>query len=305
MPTGPAVVDVAHQLDDVGLGPRGGDRVEVGFQRLDAARLDGGFVHPGVVEVDDLLLHRAGDGRRRASSSSSVRTSALGLVAQRVEHAIAGLVSRHRERRDPLAVDVFVKVVAGLHRGVHRRGIDAERAEGRSRRGSGCRSRCRGLGSSLHAVIRAAVEMANRKGSLMDSPLPSLGILARRATAARVPLFREPLADVRRDVADLLSSQRAAAERRHRVAAFADDLQHDGRGSSSPATSGRRRGRLRLARRDTRDTRSCRPWRRRRRCRAPRCAGENVISEPAGGTGSSAPSKPNSHRLSPRAEPAN
>jgi hypothetical protein len=124
-------VDVAHQRDDVVLGLRGRDRLEIPLQRLDAARLDRGLVHPGTIEVGDFLLHRAGRGRVRCELVDERAHVDLGLVAQRVENAVARLVGRHLERRDPRTVDVAVEVVAGLHGGVHRREVDAERANGR------------------------------------------------------------------------------------------------------------------------------------------------------------------------------
>ncbi len=123
------VVDVAHEPNDVGLRSRGGDRFEIGFERLDAARFDRRFVHPRRVKVGNLLPHGAGGGRRRGELVEQRAHVDLGLVAQRVEDAVARLVGRHRKRRYPLAVDVAVEVVAGLHGGVHRRKVDAECAD--------------------------------------------------------------------------------------------------------------------------------------------------------------------------------
>jgi hypothetical protein len=115
--------------------------IKVWLQRFDAARLERRFIHPARIEV-----RRLGDvaASRRGCRSEAVDDAlhvVLGFLAQRIEGAVARLVFRHLERREPRAVGIFEEVVARLHGRVSIGEIDAEFADRGFRRSS--RRRCR------------------------------------------------------------------------------------------------------------------------------------------------------------------
>ena len=132
-----------------------GDGIELGLDRVEAGLLDGRLVHARGVQVADLLLDRAGlrAGCILCGRLHDVMLGIEAVLAQLVEGAPAGAVGRDRVGGDPLGVDEFVEIRAGL---VHRTQLaDVEHRRGH-RGGAGGGRRAAAGGRGLFGFVLAA-----------------------------------------------------------------------------------------------------------------------------------------------------
>ncbi len=135
--------------------------LKIALNRRQAALLDSRLVQIGLVEVARLLLGRA---LRRGGLGQALELGAQarrGLLVQDVEGAPARFVGRDLGGLGPGSVGVGVEVVAGLHRAVHARGVEAVVADlglagrlgegGAARQGEGG---CQGEAGHSHRALR-------------------------------------------------------------------------------------------------------------------------------------------------------
>ena len=126
------MVGRAHVAGHLGLGLDRRDLGEVGLERRDPRGLDRGLIHHALVQRAIFAVRRRG--------GDQLLELVLALVVQIVERADLGLVGGDLGLGEPRPRRIFLEVVAGLHRQVAAREVDAPRAErrmGRDRRSRG------------------------------------------------------------------------------------------------------------------------------------------------------------------------
>ncbi len=113
-----------QQIRQIALVLKGGDAVQIRFQRGRSTRIDGLFVHASGVEVAFLLLEGAAAGLIRGRRLQQVLEQDAVSVLERVKAAVAGLVRRQRIGRLPATARKLVEVHAGIDRSVQRGDVE-------------------------------------------------------------------------------------------------------------------------------------------------------------------------------------
>ena len=126
---------ITHRGGNFFMAGQARDAVQIGLRRLQAARLDGVLIHPGIVQIADFLLGAARRGVRGRGFLNNLAHLLLGFVRQRGEGAVIGLVRRNFRRFQPFAVYIFIEIVARIDRRIHRLEVHAPFAKIGVRRG--------------------------------------------------------------------------------------------------------------------------------------------------------------------------
>ncbi len=107
----------AQVVDQLGLVADGVDGGQFRLQRLDALRVDLGFVHAGRPQVADDLFH-AGGLAVGGGLFHQLPLDRIGALVEHLERAPAGAVARHRVGGQELGIGVGVQIGTGIAVGV-------------------------------------------------------------------------------------------------------------------------------------------------------------------------------------------
>jgi hypothetical protein len=152
-------VQAGQQGRQLALRTQGGDALQVRFQRLGAARLDGLFVHARTEVIADLLLAGAAAVLALRQVLEDAPQVATVFLRQLAVHRPARLVGRDRVVLHPAAAGVLVEVDAGVGAAVHRADVQA----GRVGEGSGRTFRGRGGRGGLGGNQRRGADQGQKK----------------------------------------------------------------------------------------------------------------------------------------------
>ncbi len=153
-------------MHEVGLALDGCDLCEIWLERFSAERLEPLLVHPGRVEIPDLLLDRAGRGVAGRKMLDDRANVLLRRESEPHESAISRQIGRNLKSVEPTPVRIAVEVITWGDGFVARRQIDAPRADLGGLRGRG-RRRGRaggGFGPSAGSVTSCDAKEANNQG---------------------------------------------------------------------------------------------------------------------------------------------
>ena len=155
-------MEIRKRVHEVGLALDGRDLRKIWLERRGAERVEPLLVHPGRVEIPDLLLDRAGRGITGRNILDDRANVLLRREPERHESAVGRQVGRNLESVEPTAVRIAIEIIARSDGFVACGRIDAPCTDLGCLRGRGRRSRAVGaFGTSPGAVASCGAQEAS------------------------------------------------------------------------------------------------------------------------------------------------